>query len=921
MEPGTKLGPYEITEQLGAGGMGEVWLAEDTRLGRKVAIKVLPAEFASDPERLARFEQEARAAAALNHPHIASVFDVGVEDGTHFMVQEYLEGDTLRVPLGKGALPLTKALGLATEIAEALAAAHAAGIIHRDLKPENIFVTKEGHAKVLDFGLAKLTEVAVSGSPGGATQSPTMMGTVAGQVMGTAGYMAPEQVEGSDKIDHRADLFAFGCVLYEMVSGRRPFAGTNVHETLGRIVDKDPEPLAAIDARLPAEVQRIAKKCLAKDPGRRYQTATDLAVDLQTLRADVQAGQAVSVGELNQLGESRAADGSVADVASGLSKRTIPLRWAAALVVLSAFAAMAGTRGLMTSLPASNQPVVMFDIALSVPFSYTGRHILDISSDGTEIVIAAGAQLHRRRTDDADALIAIQGTEGGSRSPFISPDGTEVGFWTPGQAGGELRKVSINGGLPTVLCAALNPWGATWLDDGTILFGQGSEGILRVSAEGGDPEVVIAVAEGEWAHGPRLLPDGDSVLFTLRTGTGSWDNSQVVVGSLTHDDRRVLFDGGTDARYLPTGHIVYIRDGVLMARVVDLGRLEVGAETRLMDGVAQALSNLTGAGHFNLSANGTLAYVQGAAMRSRGPLPVVWVADGTVSETVSGDLNSASHPRLSPDESHVAVMVTDDDGVNYVEVQDLSRGIWTRLTTEGNGQFPVWSHDGRSVYFTSNRGGEPAIYRRPIDFSRSAEEVWRPGVEAILVVDSASRDGRYLFTTAFRDATLPHTWVVRLDQPPTAQPLFDDGFRGHAQIHPSGKWIAFVSEAIGGQPDVLVAEFPVGRTWQISSGPGEEPMWSRDGTQLFYREAERMMAVHVETDPEFRPQAPRELIAQFVAPTPVAWIGSGGYDVAGDGRFLTTIGTPTRPEDDDTPSVRVVLNWFDELKRLVPTDP
>ncbi len=273
MEPGTKLGPYEITEQLGAGGMGEVYLAQDTRLGRKVAIKVLPAEFASDPERLARFEQEARAAAALNHPHIAVVHDISTEGDTHFMVQEYLEGDTLREPLDKGALPLKKALGLATEIAEALAAAHAAGIIHRDLKPENIFVTKEGHAKVLDFGLAKLTEVAGAGSPGGATQSPTMMGTVAGQVMGTAGYMAPEQVEGSDKIDHRADLFAFGCVLYEMVSGRQPFAGKSMLDILHKIADEEPQPLGDTNPDLPAQLQWMSKKCLAKERGRRYQNA------------------------------------------------------------------------------------------------------------------------------------------------------------------------------------------------------------------------------------------------------------------------------------------------------------------------------------------------------------------------------------------------------------------------------------------------------------------------------------------------------------------------------------------------------------------------------------------------------------------------------------------------------------------------
>ncbi len=290
MEPGTKLGHFEILEPLGAGGMGEVWLAQDTRLGRKVAIKVLPAEFASDPERLARFEQEARAAAALNHPHIASVFDVGTEDDTRFMVQEYLEGETLREPLGKGALPLKKALGLATEIAEALAAAHAAGIIHRDLKPENIFVTKEGHAKVLDFGLAKLTEVAVAGSPGGATQSPTMMGTVAGQVMGTAGYMAPEQVEGGE-IDHRADLFAFGCVLQEMATGTRAFGGRNVAEVLHRLVNSDPEPVAD---GLPLKLQWILDKCLAKEATGRYQGAGDLVVDLKALALEVESGTARS---------------------------------------------------------------------------------------------------------------------------------------------------------------------------------------------------------------------------------------------------------------------------------------------------------------------------------------------------------------------------------------------------------------------------------------------------------------------------------------------------------------------------------------------------------------------------------------------------------------------------------------------------
>ena len=348
MDPGTQLGPYEITEQLGAGGMGEVYLAQDTRLGRKVAIKVLPAEFASDPERLARFEQEARAAAALNHPHIAAVFDVGTEAGTHFMVQEYLEGDTLREPLQKGALPLKKALGLATEIAEALAAAHAAGIIHRDLKPENIFVTKEGHAKVLDFGLAKLTEVSVTGSPGGATQSPTMMGTVAGQVMGTAGYMAPEQVNG-EEVDQRTDLFAFGCVLYETITGQQPFAGKSIPDTLSRILHDEPEPLVEVDESLPFELQRIVKKCLAKEPAKRYQTAGDLVVDIQALGTDVESGAALPA--------SGAAPTSpvVVETTRGIRwKLTAPIAVASALVA----SALVGAFGVWITIPSAPESLI-----------------------------------------------------------------------------------------------------------------------------------------------------------------------------------------------------------------------------------------------------------------------------------------------------------------------------------------------------------------------------------------------------------------------------------------------------------------------------------------------------------------------------------------------------------------------------------
>ena len=941
---GKTLGHYEILEPLGAGGMGEVYLGLDPRLDRKVAIKVLPVEFASDPERLARFEQEAKAAAALNHPHIAVVHDIGFQPagrengaggatnddaaggqeadaaagaGTHFMVQEYLEGQSLRERLDKGALPLDKALDLATEVGEALIAAHQAGIVHRDLKPDNIFVTEQGHAKVLDFGLAKLMEITVS-SGGSASRSPTMLGTVAGQIMGTAGYMAPEQVNG-EEVDNRTDLFAFGCVLYEMVSGRRPFAGTNVHDTLGRIVDKDPEPLSAIDARLPAEVQRMAKKCLAKDPGRRYQSAADLVVDLRALSVDIQGGQAISLDDLSQVGGAPAAEGRTASPRNGTFARPIPLGWAVAASVLVAILAAAGMRSVMTVARPPDQPVMAFDIALpdGMTFTFTGRHAVAISRDGADIALAAGGQIQRRRIGDADAMVPVAGTEFGGRSPFFSPDGTEIGFWHPGAVGGELRKVSISGGLPTVLSAANNPWGATWLDDGTILYGQGPDGILRVSAEGGDPEVVIAVAANEMAHGPQLLPGGDAVLFTLRTGSGSWNDAQVVVGSLTTDDREVLFSGGTDARYLSTGHIVYVRGGSLMVRSFDVTRLEVGAEVSVIEGVAQALADLTGAGHFGVSELGALVYVAGSAARES-RMPVVWVRD-TAATAIPGDLDNPDGPRLSPDESHIAVTTTGADGVSSVQVQDLTRGLWTLLTTEGDGKFPMWSHDGSSVYFTSNRGSEPAIYRRPIDLSAPAEEVWTVGATAILMATSMSNDGNLLFVTASPSGTRAEGWVVPLDDLRSAESLFDGaGNFGHVQVHPSGKWIAYVREQQA-QSDIFVSEFPIGRTTRISAAGGQEPMWSRDGTALFFRDGEQMLVVDIQIEPEFQAAPQRQLDRQFVSRPPMSWVTTGAYDVAGDGRFVTTIALPADASTDGTPGARIVLNWFEELKELVPT--
>ena len=510
---GTSLGPYKIIEQLGAGGMGEVYLGEDTRLGRKVAIKVLPEEYASDPERLARFEQEARAAAALNHPHIAVVHDIGSEGGVHFMVQEYLEGHSLGTTLDQGALPLSKALDIAAEVGEALTAAHKAGIIHRDLKPDNIFVTEEGHAKVLDFGLAKLTEAA---APASASMSPTMLGTVAGQVMGTAGYMAPEQIEASGEIDERADLFSLGCVIYQMVSGRRPFAGQSVPDTLSQVLHQHPGSLQEIDRGLPAELDRIVNKCLAKDRARRYQHADEVTVDLRELRSAVDAGTAVSLGDVTVAGHSEPAQPGITG--------GIGVAAAAAMVAVTAILTALSVWILTDGEPALAP--VRFQIETGTLDVFGASSAIAVSPDGRTIVyvsIAGGTgKLMARSLGDFEAR-ELTGTED-AQSPFFSPDGEWVGFF----AFNEMRKVPLTGGTPQVICRVPTIFSsAEWGRDGTILFsGWGTvQGIFAVSEDGGEPVETIPfdpeVVDGGIGYLNPQVPDDSGRILVQEQGSAA----------------------------------------------------------------------------------------------------------------------------------------------------------------------------------------------------------------------------------------------------------------------------------------------------------------------------------------------------------------------------------------------------------------
>ena len=902
---GSSLGPYKILELLGSGGMGEVYLAEDTRLGRKVAVKVLPAEFASDPERLARFEQEAKAAAALNHPHIAAVFDVGYEDETHFMVQEYLAGESLRQRLDKGPLPLDKALALSVEVGEALVAAHKAGIIHRDLKPDNIFVTEEGHAKVLDFGLAKLTEAA-GAADGSASMSPTMLGTVAGQVMGTAGYMAPEQING-EEIDQRADLFAFGCVLYGAVTGRQAFAGKNVHETLGKILSDEPLSIADVDPSLPTELYRIIRKALAKSPDSRYQTAGDLVVDLRALSSDLEKGTTQPLS------------GMIAAVATPVEARG-GMDWKLAVPIVAATAAL--TAVLVWSLtqpaPPEPRPPMRFNVDLPadvVPDS-AGRHVVAISRDGRRMAFQAEGQLYLREMGQEEAA-PIRGTDVGATNPFFSPDGESIGFWS--NSDNQLMKISVLGGAASSLSRTDNPWGASWEADGTILVGQGAAGIWRVSENGGEPDVVIAVEENQMAQSPQLLPGGDNVLFTLRSGSGSWDDAEIVVHSLATGDLTPLGVDGTDARYVSTGHLVYGRAGTLWAVPFDAGRVEVtGGSLPVVESVRETIrSRGTGGMQFAFSDQGTLVYLRGGSSGSGAQLTAVWVdPDGT--ETAVDSREDLGHPRLSPDLTKVVVEAANgpDSGA---WIYDLERGGWTLLTTDGPASDPLWSSDGAHVYFMAIRDEGPALWRRRWDRSELAEALWVAETH-VPIPSSVSLDGQFVFYTARAGLQRSAIWVLNLEGDRVAVPLLqsESSFRSDGMIHPSGRWLAYVSSE-SGDVEIYVHELVdgrLGRQYTISTNGGSGPVWSRDGTELYYRERERLMVVAVETEPEFDYQPPQQLMAQFLADLS----DRDEYDVAVDRRFIK-VGALAgdRPQAGAAYRFEVIVNWFYDLRAQVPT--
>ena len=900
LSAGTRLGSYEILSALGAGGMGEVYRARDTRLDRDVAIKILPVAFVADAERVARFLREAKVLASLNHPHIAAIYGLENADGVKALVMELVEGENLAQRLARGAIPVDEALPIAAQIAEALEAAHEQGIIHRDLKPANINLRPDGTVKVLDFGLAKALEpVAVTG--GDLTASPTITSpalTQMGVILGTAAYMSPEQAKGR-AADKRSDLWAFGCVLYEMLTANRVFRGDGVSDTLAAVLRGEPD-WSALPVETPAPIRRLLRRCLVKDLKGRIADASIARIEI----GDVQSGAHI--------------DG---DVVQKTLRRRERLIWVSALV----FVALV-TAGVMAwmrergSVPSLRLARFTITLARGEQFSRFNRAVA-VSPDGTTIVYTANQRLHLRAMDRLES-VPIPGTEntgtgGGGESPFFSPDGQWIGFWQRNQ----FKKVSITGGAPLVLCSAQSPRGATWTTENTILYGQGAEGIWSVTGDGGKPENLVKVDAGQFASGPQMLPGGRAILFTL-AGKDP-DPGQIVIQSLDTGMRHVVLDKGTDARYLPTGHLVYALGSTLLAVPFDMATFAVtGGPVPLVEDVARPADGILA--NFAVSTEGTLVYVPRDAVALAPVLrTLVWVDRQGREAPIKAPPRAYVWPRLSPDGTRVALSIAGQE--SDIWVWDLVRQTATRLTFgPAFDMYPVWTPDGQSVIFSSGVGFETSnLFRRAAAGTGTVEQLTQATIGRVYPT-AVTQDGKWLIYsltppaggTAGDQADLMLLPLVGDRRPqPLVQTAFTEGF---GEISPDGRWLAYQSNATG-QFEIYVTPFPnvTAGKWQVSTSGGTQPLWARNGQELFYESMGALMRVPLTSRSTFAAGPPSKLFDMrgFLIRAPGRL-----YDIAPDGRrFLMT--KTSRAADAPAPSARLILvqHWFEELKRRAPT--
>ena len=896
---------YRILAKLGAGGMGEVYRADDLNLNRQVAIKVMPDVFAGDPERLARFQREAKVLASLNHPNIAAIYGVEEADGKRFLILELVEGETLAERLSKGPLPLEEALDVCGQIAEGLEGAHEKSIIHRDLKPSNVKITPQGKVKILDFGLARafhdqISEVDIINSP---TITADM--TQPGVILGTAAYMSPEQAKGK-QVDKRADIWAFGCILFECLTGKAAFPGETITEVLAAVLKGEPD-WEALPKDLPGNVSAVLHRCFQKDRNLRYHDIADAVLEIE-------------------------APVAYPSEAAGAPRR-LSFAWLVAGAAAIFLAGILIERFLIRRPPANSSPSIVTAIIKVEPghwldgwrtidqMNRPSRTAMAISSDGRFVVYSAieenpGPQakprLFLRRMDQSQAK-PIAGTEGGV-NPFLSPDSRWVGFW----ADGKLKKIPVEGGVAAALCNAPYIFGANWGRDNSIVFTAGvSAGLSRVSAEGGKPETLTEPdpKQEETSHRlPFWLPNGKAVVFTVMRH--DWD-FQPWLALLRLDTREwhVLLQDAADARYVSTGHLVFLRQATLMAVRFDLAKLElIGQPFPLVDNVMQAFGGTntynTGAGQFDISDTGSLIYAPGGIVLDPNN-SLVWVDMKGIEQPVTDLKFSFRYPRLSPDGKRIAY------GTVFREwriwVYDLRTSTNGQLTREGRAIYPIWTPDGKRLLFGWHKSLRANLFWQPYDGSSPMERLTTS--EYTQNPNSWSSDGKTIALVETHPDTRAD--IAVLDVPSgRVTPFLNSQFNeAYPEFSPDGRWIAYSSDE-SGRSEVYVRPFPgPGAKLQVSNEGGNSPLWARDGKQLFYRWQNQVWVVDVQTMGGFATSKPRLLFdkAGYSTASPIR-----GYDLSLDSQRFLMVKLEDRKPSPVTEMI-LVQNWFEELKRLIPT--
>ena len=897
--PGIRIGPYEIIGTLGAGGMGEVYRTRDTRLKRDVALKILPQSFADNSERLARFQREAEVLASLNHPNIAAIYGSEEQNGTRALVMELVEGPTLAERITEGPIPIDEALPIARQIAEALEAAHEHGIIHRDLKPANIKVRPDGTVKVLDFGLAKALEPATVGRAD-ATASPTItspaMMTGVGMLLGTAAYMSPEQARGK-AVDKRADIWAFGCVLYEMLTGKRAFQGEDVSDTLASVLKATPD-WSRLPSDLSPTIVRLLKHCLTKD---RHLRPADIAAASFALGEPSGASQQSSI------------------------QRSFLWRWPLLLTTTGIVCAAVAAAGVWYIRPAAPLETTRLQLLLPKGQQFAaaaaGRRLVGISPDGSQIAYVAETGLFVQTLSEREGRQLVSSADQrGIQSPVFSPDGRWIAFYSVSDRA--IKRVAVAGGAAATVDSTEAPNGLGWAED-SIVFATLREGVIRLDPTG-HRETLLPADPGEVVLQPQLLPGGRALLFTVAdlSGVLDFDRSIIAVQSLGGSERKILVEGGSDARYVATGHIIYSLGGVLWAIPFDLERLQVtGSPVSVVEGVARGFGGVgLATSQFSVADNGSLVYIPGPATVSSARRTLVSVDQNGTVEPLRLPPGAYLSPRVAPDGTKVALVSDDGKDVNIWIYDLIGTTSMRRLTLEGRNRFPTWSADSRRVVFQSDRGGDLGIWWQAADGSGAAErltkaeggaahipESWRPTTEAFSFSVMPSSGEVSLWTFSLRTRKAEPISTVRSTSP------LDSAYS------PDGHWLAYTLRTPGRSTINVEPAIPTGGKYEVAAS-GHHPLWSPDGARIVYFPgSERLIATHVVTHPAFGVSGVEAVAGGFTSNT--STLSGRNHDFTPDGHIVAVLtaaelsgGAPAAEH------IEVILNWLDELKRLVPTN-